>query len=146
MGVVKADVRALKRLRDRLLELEDGDKREDFCEECAKELAARLLALVIKRTPVDTGYLRRGWTGGKSAGAKAFADSLTVEHSGDTYTIIVENPVEYASYVEYGHRTRGGGWVPGQFFLTLSEQDLESMMPAVLQKKLEAFLQEVFNG
>ena len=101
MGVVKADVRALKRLRDRLLELEDGDKREDFCEECAKELAARLLALVIKRTPVDTGYLRRGWTGGKSAGAKAFADSLTVEHSGDTYTIIVENPVEYASYVEY---------------------------------------------
>ena len=146
MGVVKADVRELKRLRDRLLELEDGDKREDFCEECAKELAARLLALVIKRTPVDTGYLRRGWTGGKSASAKAFADGLTVEHSGDTYTIIVENPVEYASYVEYGHRTRGGGWVPGQFFLTLSEQDLESMMPAVLQKKLEAFLQEVFNG
>ena len=24
---------------------------------------------------------------------------------------------EYAPHVEYGHRTRNGGWVPGQFFL-----------------------------
>lgn len=55
--------------------------------------------------------------------------------------------MEYASYVEFGHRTRGGdGWVPGQYFLTLSEQDLERLAPGVIERKLEALLREVFNG
>lgn len=136
MGVVKADMRELKKLRDRLAALEKSAEKDKFCEDCAKELAARLLNLVLKRTPVDTGYLRRGWT----------AIKYDVQHSGDTYMVTIENPVEYASYVEYGHRTRGGGgWVPGQFFLTLSEQDLEAMMPGILQRRLETFLQGVIN-
>lgn len=148
MGAVKADVRELKKLRDRLQRLEGrNSERKAFCEECAKELAAQLLALVIKRTPVDTGYLHRGWTGGKRTGARAFAEGCKVYKNGDNYTIVVENTVEYASYVEYGHRTSGGGgWVPGQFFLTLSEEDLERLAPGLLQKKLETFLQGVFDG
>lgn len=147
MGAMKADVRELKKLRDRLEGLQGKDaERAKFCEDCSKELAARLLSFVIKRTPVDTGYLRRGWTGGKKTAAKTFADSCKVYKNGDNYTIVVENPVEYASYVEYGHRTRNGGWVAGRFFLTLSEQDLESIAPGILQKRLETFLQGVFDG
>lgn len=54
--------------------------------------------------------------------------------------------MHYASYVEFGHRTRGGqGWVAGQYFLTLSERDLERMAPAILEKKLERLLREAFN-
>lgn len=147
MGVVKVDIRELKKLRDRLDNLLNGSsERQKFCEDCAKELAARLLAFVIKRTPVDTGYLMRGWTGGKDTNAKAFADGCNVQRSGDTYTITIENPVEYAPYVEYGHRTRGGGWVSGRYMLTISEQDLESIAPGVLYQKLETFLREVFDG
>lgn len=85
-----------------------------FIDACAKELAARLLAKVIKRTPVGDypnssgkkgGTLRRGWTGGKNSSAAAYADSLTIHHFGDAYVIEIINPVEYASYVEFGHRT-----------------------------------------
>ena len=47
--------------------------------------------------------------------------------------------------MEFGHRTRGGGWVAGQYFLTLSEKDLERVAPAVIEKKLEALLREAFN-
>ncbi len=58
----------------------------------------------------------------------------------------VINPVHYASYVEFGHRTPGGkGWVAGQYFLTLSEQDLRALAPALIEKKLEALLREVFR-
>ncbi len=40
----------MKKLQQQLLELQKTN--EDFLEKCAKELAARLLAKVIKRTPV----------------------------------------------------------------------------------------------
>ena len=144
------DYKQLQRLRDSLATLQSMDM-DRFCTEVSKELAARLLALVIPRTPVGQypkssgkkgGTLRRGWTSktqadaasrGGSNDAKAYAEALPVRKSGNAYTIEVINPVEYASYVEFGHRTRGGdGWVPGQYFLTLSEQDLERLAPGVI--------------
>ena len=157
------DYRQLQRLRDSLATLQSMDM-DRFCTEVSKELAARLLALVIPRTPVGQypkssgkkgGTLRRGWTSktqadaasrGGSNDAKAYAEALPVRKSGNTYTIEVINPVEYASYVEFGHRTRGGkGWVNGQYFLTLSEHDLERLTPALIERKLEALLREVFR-
>ena len=100
------------------------------------------------------GTLRRGWTarteqaakeGGK-VDPKAYANALPVFRRGRNFYIEVINPVTYASYVEFGHRTRGGGgWVAGQYFLTLSEKDLERVAPVVIEKKLEALLREVFN-
>ena len=138
-----------------------------FCEEASKELAARLLALVIPRTHIGVydsesgkkgGTLRRGWTGGKNTGAKAYAQALPVQKAGNLYTITVINPVEYASYVEFGHRQTPGrfipaigkrlknSWVEGQYMLTLSEDDLKTISPKVLQQKLDKYLREVFNG
>ena len=123
---------------------------DDFVESCAKELAARLLRMVVKRTPVGQypassgkkgGTLRRGWTGEKRASAQGYADSLTVNHFGDTYVIEIVNPVEYASYVEYGHRTANhSGWVKGQFMMTISEQELQKIAPKVLENKIKKYL------
>ena len=128
---------------------------DQFIESCAKELAARLLAKVIKRTPVGQypkgsgkkgGTLRRGWTNGKSQAASAYAGSLKVNHFGNVYVIEIINPVEYASYVEFGHRTRGGdGWVEGKFMLTISEQEVENDAPKVLENKLKKKLGECFK-
>lgn len=124
-----------------------------FIESCAKELAARLLAKVIKRTPVGQypsssgkkgGTLRRGWTAGKSA--TDYAQSLRVNHFGDTYVIEIVNPTEYASYVEFGHRTRNHkGWVQGKFMLTISEQEIESAAPLILERKIKKLLGECFK-
>ena len=126
-----------------------------FIDACAKELAARLLAKVIKRTPVGDypnssgkkgGTLRRGWTGGKTQSAVAYADSLTIHHFGDAYVIEIVNPVEYASYVEFGHRTSNHkGWVNGRFMLTISEQEIQNAAPAIIKKKLMKQMGELFT-
>ncbi len=154
----------LKKFQEQLNKLADPDA---FVEACCKELAARLLRLVIKRTPVGEydkpvkfttkegkevnfkpntgkkgGTLRRGWTGSKSqASAKGYADDMTVNHFGDTYAVEIVNPVEYASYVEYGHRTANHkGWVKGQFMMTISEQELQNIAPKVLEAKIRKYL------
>lgn len=158
------DYKQLQKLRDNLQKLQDMDL-DKFCEDVSKGLAARLLQLVIPRTPVGQypkstgkkgGTLRRGWTakteqeaaGGSGDGRNkvaSYVNALPVFKRGRTFYIEVINPVHYASYVEFGHRTRGGGWVAGQYFLTLSEKDLERVAPAVIEKKLEKKLKEVFK-
>ena len=151
----KVDIGDLKNFRKNL-ENTLGEKHIDaFIESCAKELAARLLAKVIKRTPVGQypkgsgkvgGTLRRGWTAGKSQAANAYANNLKVHHFGDVYVIEIINPVEYAPYVEFGHRTRGGqGWVEGKFMLTISEQEIEADAPRILENKLKKKLGECFK-
>lgn len=160
MGFAKVDFREFKEFQKKLEQMQKADV-EKFSRDCAKELAARLLAKVIKRTPVGNpdnwksgtapagyvgGTLRRGWTAGKSQNAKAYVNSLNVEKIGNDYKIEIINPVHYGIYVEFGHRTRNHkSWVPGQFFLTISEQELESQSISILEKKLMKFLGEAFN-
>lgn len=144
----KFNFRELKDFEKKLKSMKDPDV---FVESCAKELAARLLAKVIKRTPVGDypkssgkkgGTLRRGWTGEKRASASAYVDSLTVHHFGDTYVIEIVNPVEYASYVEYGHRTPDHkGWAMGKFMMTISEQELQEIAPKVLERKVKKYME-----
>lgn len=204
-GGSKFDFQELKKLQKQLEKLEK--EQNAFCEECARYLAARLLAKVIKRTPVgrypkvgDTvsftahlserqvsfntrsgkhvsftakakvkkvtfklkkssgltgGTLRRGWTtqapgsgaeGLKTRGAAQYADTLKVHHFDDTYVIEIINPVEYASYVEFGHRTANHkGWVKGVFMLTISERELQSQAPKMIEKMLADRLKEAFH-
>jgi len=158
------DYKQLQQLRENLEKLQSMDL-DKFCRDASKELAARLLALVIPRTPVGQypkasgkkgGTLRRGWTakthdeaasGRSNDNPAEHTGSLPVSKSGSTYTIEVINPVEYASYVEFGHRTPGGnGWVAGRYFLTKSEEKLRQIAPAAIQKKLDALLREAFKA
>lgn len=145
----------LKKFRDKLEQHFSEAQVAEFIESCAKELSARLLAKVVKRTPVGQypknsgkkgGTLRRGWTGGKGGGASAYANSLKVHHYGGVYVIEIINPVEYASYVEFGHRTRdGGGWVEGRFMLSISEGEIKRDAPKILENKLKKKLGECFK-
>ena len=146
--------RDFERIQSNLEKL-NQEQVDTFIDACAKELAARLLAKVIKRTPVGDypnssgkkgGTLRRGWTGGKTQSAVAYADSLTIHHFGDAYVIEIVNPVEYASYVEFGHRTSNHkGWVNGRFMLTISEQEIQNAAPAIIEKKLMKQMGELFT-
>lgn len=173
------DYKQLQQLRENIAHLQGTDM-DKFCKDMSKELARKLLQLVIRRTPVGRydgetytcamgkthqahtvkgkvgGTLRRGWTAKSQGEAESgsgngmskvasYTAALPVKKAGNAYTVEVINPVEYASYVEYGHRTTKGGWVPGHYFLTLSEQDLESLAPAAIERKLELQLRQVFN-
>ncbi len=123
-------------------------------EELAQDLAMYLLALVKKRTPVGVypegsgatgGTLRRGWSVG------------SVKKRGDVYEVEVINTVDYASHVEYGHRQMPGryvpaigkrlkaSWVPGRFMLTISEAELQVQSRAIIERKLNRKLKEIFN-
>nr|DAY60318.1 MAG TPA: type I neck protein [Caudoviricetes sp.] len=161
------DYRQLQRLQQKLNKLQSGDV-DAFCKGCAKELAARLLTKVIKRTPVGQydigagkvgGTLRRGWTAKSSREAELstvfnakptnirdYVDTLQISKSGSMYQIEIINPVEYAPYVEFGHRTANHkGWVPGRFMLTISEQELESQAPQILERKIKRYLEGIFS-
>ena len=139
----EVDYAALKRFRGNLAKL-DEEQTAQFTESAVKELAARLLAKAKKLTPVGKykagsgkvgGTLRRGWTVGK------------VIRKDGSYTVDVINPTEYAIYVEYGHRTRGGkGWADGRFMLKISERELKRDAPRILENKLKRFLEEIVKG
>jgi hypothetical protein len=154
----RCDFKQLQQLQRRLDRLQKADL-DQFCQDCAKELAARLLSKVIRRTPVGNytggGTLRRGWTAATEAeaesrgrsNAKQYVEALKVTKTGNVYQIEIVNPVHYASYVEYGHRTRDHkGWVQGRFMLTISEEELDNRAPAILEKKLLKYLGEAFNA
>jgi hypothetical protein len=153
--MARVNFRGLEKFADKLNSLND-EQVNQFNESAIKELAARLLRKVILKTPVGKypketgkkgGTLRRGWTGQKSStSAVNFADNLTVKKEGGNYIIEIINPVEYASYVEFGHRTRDHkGWVEGRFMLTMSEQELEADAPRILENKLNKFFGELFK-
>lgn len=143
------NIRELEEFQRRL----DDAQRQEFMESLAKDLAARLLQKVIPRTPVGVyppssgkvgGTLRRGWTGNKR-NFNAFASGIQVKKHGDTYEVTIENNVEYAIYVENGHRTRNGGFVEGKHMLAISEDELRSIAPTVLRRKLLVFIREVLG-
>lgn len=154
------DLRELRKLQERLNRISEPEINA-FLEECVKQLAAKLLAKVIRRTPTGDypkesgkkgGTLKRGWTASQkgsgaeglhSRSAKQYVDTLTVHQYGGYLVIEIINPVEYASYVEYGHRTANHtGWVKGRFMMTIAEQEIRQATPAMLERKIMKFFRE----
>lgn len=153
------DYRQLKKLSGQLDRLAQTEL-DALCRSAAEELAGRLLRKVKKRTPVVYGSLRNAWA------------LLPVEHSGDTYRITILNNLEYASYVEYGHRQQPGrfvpgrwegdrfiyepgaeggmtlkkSWVPGRHMLTISEKEVERLAPKLVERRLYQLLKESMNA
>lgn len=134
-GLGGFDFSELKKLAKDMQELQAA--LPGFFEECVRDLALLLLSKTVKRTPVDTGELRRNWTVGP------------VNRTGDGYEVEVYNPTDYAMYVEFGHRLRkknGWGWVEGRFMMTISEQELEREMPAIIDRKMQRLLERYLGG
>lgn len=118
--------------------------KQEFYESSTKEMGARLLARVKRRTPVGDYPSGTGKVGGTLRDSWKTSD---VSYKNGTYTIDVYNPVEYAPYVEYGHRTRNHkGWVKGRFMMTESEVELREQMPRLLRQKFNKTFKGVLGG
>lgn len=131
---------SLKKFRKKIVEEFGGDARKvdatEFLNQVTRTAGSRYLAKVQKRTPVDTGQLRQNWT------------KSEVTKKGVVHTVTLKNPVEYASYVEYGHRQRVGRyvpaidkklvkpWVEGQHFVEKSRIEMENELPDLIEEKL----------
>lgn len=92
MGVWKASTVGVEELEKELYRL--NSTRFDGVQK--KQLTQMLNRARSGFTPVDTGELR-------------LSTAVTDDEMGYTK--------DYAPHVEYGHRTRNGGWVEGQHFL-----------------------------
>lgn len=126
-----------KRMADAFKHAKDTRVIERFIREFLTEMAYRALAKIKRRTPVDTGDLRRNWFVSK------------VVRKGDAYEIELYNNIEYAGYVEYGHRTvnsGGMGWVPGRFMATISMDEIERELPKYLERRQLELLDQIMNG
>ena len=125
-----------------------------------------------KNTVIHTGgTLRRGWIAKSQNEAEALKNNkpyeneikeyvykLRVEKLGQTYIVWLVNIVDYASYVEYGHRQKPGRyvpaigkrlkklWVQGRHMLQISMQEVEDRLPQFLDAKLQDYLNQIFGG
>ena len=145
---VQLDKKEFERFVASFKQASDNLNSDMFLEECCKQLATRLLALVIPATPTGIYSEGSGKTGGTlKRGWNAVKKGLQVQKVGPDYIVDVTNEVEYASYVEYGHRTRGGkGYVKGKFFLTVSEEKLKTVAPKLLDRELQKELRKIVEG
>lgn len=137
----RCDYREFVNLRNKIKQIVDVDL-DDFNENMVKELAARTLTKVVKRTPVISRRLRNSWQVGNVGKFNNF------------YVIEVFNSAEYAPYVEYGHMQIPGryvpainrklkkSWVEGRFMLTISENEMKQNAQGIIERELTKFLAE----
>lgn len=123
----------------------DKKIQEKTCKNVADGLASKLVKATKQRTPVGKypksahkvgGTLRRGW---KSKGFKIPRG----------YERIVYNDVEYAPYVEYGHRiVKNGqtvGFVQGRHMFEKSIAEVRKIADRYAKQKAEETIREVLR-
>lgn len=91
--------------------------------------AMQALAKTKRRTPVDTGELRRNW------------DITRVVRRGEDLIVYLYNSKDYASYVEFGHATPSRtGWVEGYYMATISIEEIDNNLPKRFDREFRKFL------
>lgn len=107
----------------------------EFLKQFLAEMASRVVARAKKRTPVDTGFLRRSFELGDVHGV------------GENISVDILNGADYASFIEYGHRiVRNGvevGWYDGRFMLKTSVAEIQREMPERYEREFAQFCKKV---
>ena len=102
-----------------------------------QEAVALALRGTKQKTPVITGTLRQEW---KITG---------IEKHGNVWEVQLYNDTKYAMYVEYGHRTRLNcetetrRWVPGQYMMKISCDEVERKLPEIVKKHMDKFYRSI---
>ena len=155
---MKLDIKfgAIKKLKENIKKaFGDNCDATEMVDDILLTAGKRCLAKTMERTPVDTGKLKASWKMGD------------VEHRGFYNTITIENPVEYATYIEYGHRippaTRKqmaymicngiydptkpkrheDGWYEGHFMATKSIDETREELPQIAEEIITKKFSEI---
>ena len=139
------DFSQLKDFQQKLQQL-DKKIQDEVCKNVVNGLATQLVKATIQKTPVGKypksthkigGTLRRGW---KSKGFKIPRG----------YERIVYNDVEYAPYVEYGHRIvkneQTVGFVQGHHMLEKSIDEIRRIADSYTRQKTEETIRRVLEN
>ncbi|GAP04887.1 HK97 gp10 family phage protein [Fructobacillus tropaeoli] len=107
----------------------DADIMQEVIDLSLKQAGQIILTDVKERTPVrkiNGGTLRGDWRLSKT----------------DINAIQLSNNIEYAPFVEYGHRLRNGGFFPGVFMLRDTINDFEEKFQVLVERNLQKKLKE----
>lgn len=143
---MKVGFTQLVQFQKRMQKLDEKIK-NDVCKKVANGLAAKLLKQTKEKTPVGQypkgtgkvgGTLKRGW---KTKGVKL----------PNGYKATVFNQVEYAPYVEFGHRivNKNGktvGFVQGRHMLTKSTEEIARIADDYAQKTAYQTIKEAIEN
>lgn len=160
------DVSQLEEFRDKLVKLQT--RQDEICKTIVMDLALRAMRDIIKNTPVGNyddgrrgGALRQGWaaqTEGEAIESASpnldynkFSSNLKIEKQGNNYVATISNVMNYASYVEYGHRKvkRQGdsyityGWQEGVFMMTIAIAKVDSLKDRIIERSLDNIFKEM---
>ncbi len=159
------DYRQIKKLQEKMAEFEEKEL-QDFCKSVANEIAARLLQMVVDNTQpgrYENTFEYDEQTGKTEKSKKQGGDlrrawkMYSIIREGDVYTVEIINSMHYASYWEFGHRQEPGryvpaigkrlkkSWVLGRFVLTKAETKIDSIMPKLIERRLEKKLRELLD-
>lgn len=84
-----------------------------------------VLTQLKSNTPVDTGNLRES----------EYIDTTAIQNN----QVVIGPNIEmarYAPFVEYGHHTRSGSWVPGQFFVMRTAVETQPQISEIFAREL----------
>ena len=99
--------------------------------------------VLIESEDKETGDV--SYTIDKLKSIEATIESVT--RKGNDLLITIYNPVEYASYVEYGHLDRSRTkWIEGRYMVTIAIDEIESQIPARFQKAFEKWIKELITS
>lgn len=127
----KADFSGLKQLEQQLAQAQQEIDKMQL--EIVRTLEQEFLKGVIARTPKsETNGLKNHW-------------KSSIQKMGTSYILTVYNDLEYASFVEYGHRNQNGGFTPGRYMLKITEQEIMAKMNNIQAPIIERHLREIFK-
>lgn len=148
--------RELKRFKDKIRRLHKG-KSNEILKKITCEMGARYLRLVTKLTPVGVykektgGQLRAAW---RINGEKQVTNDLPIKKN-KGYYLTVTNSMKYASYVEYGHRTRldpsngatqgKKAWVEGRFMMTKTTAKIKNNTARIVDRVINKELKKAIT-
>lgn len=161
------DYRQFRQFQEAFEQELTGTSINKFMETSIKRITVEFLSATIKKTPVGIhkykqgGTLRRGWVDGNYPSlerdnvsdsemysiAKEFMNNVNVIKSGNSYEIIIHNNVEYAAYVEYGHRNRNHtDYIEGQKMMTKSEEEVQRVAHEIIEDLFIEKMRNTFGG
>lgn len=134
------EFRALRELNERVKQAATEAEMDGFYTGLLDDMAGGLIKMVVRETPCKTHQLQHGWLRTKAV------------RRGKNYEAEIYNNVEYASWVENGHRTRLNKktgerhWVEGVHMLRKSVFAYQRAAPAYIKKKTEEFLRGMMEA
>lgn len=134
MPDIKVEISELEKYRNSFLQVSVGFNK--WLYHFLEKSAEKYIKKVKLRTPVDTGKLKDSWIM-----LRPVVKSGMIE-------VVIVNTAYYASFVEFGHAKpyKSGAspgssdWVDGYFVLTITEEDVQRILPKWFERDFIAYM------